>query len=332
MSKHGRRAGTAFVSTLEEAPAVSAPPPEDRTTAGNWSRQAMRQMDANLEEARAEAERANELVYQGIMDGTIAIRIPISAIEDLVGTDRIAPTDTDGGEESYASLVENIRQRGLRQPIRVRCTDHNWRPDRVFPRDVTGLRFVLQSGRRRLKALAELGRDPLCFLSFVDEQSARRQDLEERFFENVVRKNLTSFERLYSIGLIAKETPGATQSQIGEIIGVSISSVSRGLAVVEFRDQLAGELDLSKASIESIDAALKKIRGRHESGNPEAVRSRERRKDGGVSGPLPFRKRNLPIGAVRLRSSSTGGRVLTIDGADLSDERINAIMSLLEKL
>ncbi|WP_138467846.1 ParB N-terminal domain-containing protein [Poseidonocella sp. HB161398] len=331
MSVGRRRAGSAILGGMATGRDLPEVTPEEQPTAGNWSRQAMRGMQDRLESAKKEAALANEAVYEGILEGVVPIRIPATSIEDKVGSDRIAPApEDDESEDSFRALLENIRRRGLRMPLRVRAADPDWRPNPAFPRDVSGQRFALQSGRRRLRACIELGIEPLCFLTFPEASGARLDDLQERFFENTIRRDLTMFERLYSIGLIAQETTGVTQQQIAEIIGVPRATVSRGLAAVEFHAALGEVLDLGQASRDQIDAALKQIRDQGPSTTKEAVRSRARRAK--AAGTLPWRRKDCGIGQVKLKEKPDGMRVLTLESADLDDDRLAKLLRAIERL
>jgi ParB family transcriptional regulator, chromosome partitioning protein len=328
------RFGMAMTAGAESAAAAKDPyPAEERPSSGNWSRQAFNSLTKNIELAQAEAAKANEVQHQGILEGSIPIRIPSDKIKDVIGTDRVASLDDDDEGGSYAALLQNIKTRGLKTPIRVRPIDADWRPNPAFPRDVTGQKFALQSGRRRLQACKDLGIEPLCFVSFSGEDSARLDDLKERFFENTARKGLTVAEKLHSIGLIAKETMPTPQTQIADILGVNVAYVNRGLALVENLEELTARLgDLSRVTFDDITKALADIKSGKKgvSTSEDAVRSRERRKR--LAAPLPFRSKETPLGVIKLKKTRSGGRSLSIEGNDLSDEKIEKIAAFIESL
>ena len=321
---------SAFKAGLEKAQATKAeranmaPPPPS----GNWARSAVEQMGEKIDAMRA-------LTVQGILDGTLPIRVPADRIEDRIGSDRVISDDAaEYDTDSFRSLVENIRRRGLRVPLRVRPADPDWRPRPEKPNDIGDQVFVLQSGRRRLAACRELGIDPLVFLSFVKEGAERVEDLQERFFENTVRRDLTSFEKLWSIGLIAAELPEATQEQIAEIIGVAQSAVSRGTAVLKYREELERLVDPATATVGEIDAALASLREQNRSESPAAVRqrrSRERRMKAAAA-PLPFRKREFGGTVLSLRANRDGGRTLTLKTSTLDDRALDRIAALVAEL
>lgn len=339
MSNSGKstRASRAFAGARDlsaEHPKAELDAHAPPAVSGAWSAHAARGLSARLVEVEEEARRANELQYEGILEGTVPVRIPVSMIEDVVGTDRILNLEDSSDEDSFRSLVKNIQQRGQRTPIRVRPLNAEWRPHPVTPRDVGAQRFALQSGRRRLAACRELGLDPLCFLSFAEPDFARLEDLQERFYENAVRRELSQIERLYSIGLIARETQGASQGQIAEIIGVSRPAVNRGMGVVEHFDELKERIDLSSATRDEIDQALKEIRANHRelSSSPDAIRMREHR--GRRTAPevpaLPFRRRETSRGTLSLTRSRSGSMVLKIESEKLDDELLAKLMQIME--
>ncbi len=299
---------------------------------GAWSIAGRKGLRERFEQIEEEAIKANELQLEGILEGKIPIQIPAEKIRDDVGTDRIVERPDGDDADSFQSLVKNIQQRGQRVPIRVRPLDTGWRPHPATPRDITGQEFALQSGRRRLAACQKLGIEVLCFLSFTeDEEKARLEDLHERFYENAVRKDLTQIERLYSIGLIAMETPEASQAQIAEIIGVNRPTVNRGVGVVEHYEKLSALLDLGSASRDDIDRALKQIRSANRSTHPEAERSRIRRETGIERlPPLPFRRKETARGLLSLSRSKAGKTILKIETASLPEETIADILRVLE--
>lgn len=337
MSRQRPRIGTAFTAGMQRAEQTKdnapSPPPKG---SGNWSKMARESMEQRLKEARHELDGARNAELEGIMEGVVPIHIPAARIVDEVGTDRILTSDDKddlGDSESFQSLVENIRQRGQRVPIRVRPRDPDWKPDPTSPRDVGDQMFILQSGRRRLAACQQLGIAPLAFLSFASEDKAHIEDLQERFFENAVRKNLSLVEKLYSIGLIAQHMPDASQGQIAEITGVNLAYVSRGRAVVEFYDRLSEDLDLKSVTMKEIDQALKEYRRENRSSSPEARRKRqERQKKNTAKAPdLPFARKTIGSTKASLKVTPKGERVLSLQGRGLGDEIISEILSILDR-
>lgn len=329
------RVGAAFMAGAIDAKEKLAVPTSSAKSGGNWSRMAIEEMEIRLREARGDLATAHEVQYQGILEGRIPIAIPVDQIVDEVGTDRITSSKDGEDGDSFASLKENIKARGLRVPIRVRPQNTAWRPDPSFPRKVDGEVFVLQSGRRRLAACRDLGIKPMAFLSFYDDtEETRLSDLHERFFENVLRKNLTASEKLYSIGLITQEMPSLPQSELAKILGVAQASISRGMAVLQFYDRLSKDLDLATASIAEIEGKIKLYRVDQKSQTPRAVKQRAEREQMRSAkklapGPLPFTRRRAGASSMVLASNARGMRTLTITGK-MSDETIDQIAEILE--
>jgi len=327
--KSKSRMATAFSAGAAETARAPKPDIKELPSGGNWSRLALQDMKDDLEVTREELGHAHQLQLDGILGGTIPLSIPTDQIEDIIGSDRIVEApEEEIDPSSYAALVDNIRKRGQRTPIRVRPTDPDWRPNPDSPRDIAGQTFALQSGRRRLMACRELGIPCMAFLSFTEGGEERLDDLHERFFENVARKDLTLVEKLYSIGLIARETKDATQSQIAEILGVGIAQVSRGLALVQHFDRLRGDIDLARATRDEIDCQLKKYREKADT--PDAVRKRVTRatsRDGSRTA-LPFDKVETGFGTLRLRQKGKR-RELVLSGPHLDDSHIAEIVRRL---
>lgn len=300
---------------------------------GNWSRLASKALGEQLEDARESLKQSREDILSGVIAGKIPLQIPRDAIADDVGTDRLfdRAEDSEDTTDSFEVLCENIREKGQRHPIRVRPVDPDWRPDPEDPLSAGEQKFYIQSGRRRLAALRSLGRDPLCFISFSDGDTTLA-DLEERFFENTVRKNLTVVEKLHSIGMIVAAMPETTMSRIAEILGVSTAYVSRGVAVHNYFDRLSQDLNLPNATTVQIDAALKKYRSDEKSDTPTAIRLRKKRAEGAkIAQSLPFKTRKVRETAIGLRADKSGQRIMTIKGDLLDDTMIERIVEILEQ-
>ena len=295
---------------------------------GAWSIHAQEMTEQRNKDIEEHALKAQEVQYQGILNGLIPLEIPPHKIEDLVGSDRVTEIAENLREdENFKRLVANMETRGQRIPIRVRSTDPQWRPSPTTPRDITGQTFILQSGRRRLAACKELGIDVKCTLSFVtSEKEARSDDLQERFFENTMRKDLTLIERLYSIGVISNEMPDKSQAEMGGILGVDPAFVSRGIAVFNFWEKLKLRDDLSTISRQYLDTLLQAYRK-----GEEIEDTTETEKP--LSLPeLPFKKRELSSGAgvVSLKYSKSGSTVMKIEMNAMTEDQISKIMEIME--
>ena len=311
------RAAMAFAAGNKDAENKTPVDPDAITSAGNWSRQAQAGLQRQIEEAREDARRAATGLYQGVLSGVVAVPIPVENIIDEVGSDRVASDTSPTVAQDQADLTSNIKSRGLRTPLRVRPTDPDWRPLDSDPFYVQGQTFALQSGRRRLAACKELGITPIAFISFPAENAAL-DDLLERYFENVARKDLSIAERLISIAAIAENMDG-TQDEIAGAIGVSRSALNRALRLMQNYSAVQKALNLATASRDEIDAFLSK----------QAV-STGRQESARIA--LPFRRKAVTGGSLRLAATKTGGRRLTLELESLSDAQAEALALGIEKI
>jgi ParB-like chromosome segregation protein Spo0J len=314
----------AFGAALRAAEANPPPPvaEDDRPVGGAWSRQGFATLERNLIATRQDLEAAHRLFVDGVLAGTLPIPVPAEQIDDLVGSDRVASGDAAEDPE-FQLLVENIRSRGLRTPLRLRPLDPDWRPDPEDPRNVDGQRFALQSGRRRLAACRQLGIVPFAYLSFEPGGQGELSDLHERYFENVVRKDLKPLEKFYSIGLIAAQMPEMPQTSLAGILGVPQANISRGVRVLKHFEALRGVLD-ADAGWSDIDRAMKRLAAPEA---PEAAPSSR------VLQPLslPFRNRTVGRTRVRLTQRDDGSRLMTLSSPALDDTTIARIMAVLAR-
>lgn len=229
---------------------VETPETERKSAMGGmWAGSAMNMLKQRIEDAHGS-------LLKGVMAGRVALELEPSQIDEGVGSDRV--TDWRG-DEDFAALVANIERRGQTQPIRVRPADPAWQADEADPLK-TDARFVIQSGRRRLEACRRLGRKVLAIIA-TEDGDRRLADLEERFHENTMRRNLNGFEELLSIGLLAESMGELTQAEIAERLGVGQGDVSLGLACLELRETIEEEVDISttpKRQYRSIIPKLKR--------------------------------------------------------------------------
>lgn len=334
-----KRSGAAFLEAMQSASEghVSAGNTAVPQGQGNWSRMAVRNFETRIDELSAEVKVAHQVQYDGILAGTVPLVIPTAAIVDEVGSDRIlsgpegsadaGDPDRQDGPGSFEKLVDNIARRGLRTPLRVRPVDPAWRPDPDAPHNVAEVTFALQSGRRRLAACRALGRDPICFISFSDADSVHRDDLEERFFENAARQDLTLVERLYSIGLIRNAMPGKSMRDVSAALGVPLATLSRGAALVAHFEALSRMLDLRTATRDQIDAALKELRDADAAQKRKARDTAPKAKRHAVRSARTLKTRH---GALRVRTKSTGALTFTLESETLSLEDLPDLARHLE--
>jgi ParB/RepB/Spo0J family partition protein len=221
--------------------------------AGNWSRITYRETKNSLNALR-------EGLYAGVVAGQVPVVLSPDQIVDEIGSDRVAPEVEDPQDPgSLSSLKDNIQKRGQRTPIRVRPADPTWRPNEKAPQEVEGAQFLLLSGRRRLQVCRDINSDVIALIDFSgsdDPVVARLEDLQERYFENVSRRDLNSFEKLASIGLMAQAIgEDKTHQEIAELLHTSRSRVTKGLKVVEFYDEILEMIDPATATYEQINQA-----------------------------------------------------------------------------
>jgi ParB-like chromosome segregation protein Spo0J len=118
---------------------------------------------------------------------------------------------------------------------------------------------MIQSGRRRLEACRALGLPVLAIVSTAEGDQGLA-DLEERFHENTMRRDLNGFEELISIGLLAESLRELTQSEIADRLSVSQGDVSLGLACLEYREIILDQVDITTTPKRSYRAILPKLK------------------------------------------------------------------------
>jgi ParB family chromosome partitioning protein len=240
-------------ATPIETPETEAAAP---VAGGFWGGSMRNLMTGELKDAR---DRLAALA-QGVRLGLVTIEIDTDRIDDAVGGDRLQGWED---EPDFLALVEDIERRGQRAPIRVRPADPDWAPDPRAPLQTAPARFVVQSGRRRLAALRRLGRPALALVS-TPEGEAEIDDLEERFLENTVRKSLTPFEELLSIGVLASRLGELPQKDVAARLKISAPDVSLGLACLEMREQISASVDVAatpKRAYRDLIPRLRKAQG-----------------------------------------------------------------------
>lgn len=236
---------------------------------GMWGGTAMNMLRQRLEDTRA-------TLSDGILNGTVAIELLPSQIEDPNGSDRITGWEDD---PEFAALVDNIKRRGQTQAIRVRPKNPDWQPDHDRPLD-TADQFIIQSGRRRLAACRQLDRKVVAVLSTVEGEAALA-DLEERFHENTMRKNLSGFEELLSVGLIADALGDLSQHEIAQRLSVSQNDVSLGRACVELHDRIIAEIDIAATPKRAFREIIPRLRGKSEGPKPPKTKTQVSRAQNG---------------------------------------------------
>ncbi|MEM8654396.1 MAG: ParB N-terminal domain-containing protein [Pseudomonadota bacterium] len=222
--------------------------PRKGAMGGMWAGSAMNMLQQRIASTRGS-------LVEAVMAGTMALELSPEQVVDAVGSDRLTEWDAD---EDFEKLVANIDRRGQTQPIRVRPEEAGWVPDEDTPLE-TEARFVIQSGRRRLEACRRLGRKVLAVVATAEGDQALA-DLEERFAENTMRRNLNGFEELLSIGLLAESMSDQTQTEIAERLGVSQGDVSLGQACVGLREEIMAQVDIEATPKRAYRALVPKLK------------------------------------------------------------------------
>lgn len=215
---------------------------------GMWAGSAMNMLQQRVEEAHGS-------LADGVKAGTVVVEIDPELVADSAGSDRLTEWEND---PDFSHLVANIRRRGQTQPIRVRPEDDDWQPDNANPLQIKD-KFVIQSGRRRLAACRTLGIRVKAIIATVEGNKALA-DLEERFHENTMRRNLNGFEELLSIGLLATGMREMTQTEIAERLGVGQGDISLGLACLEHRRQILKQVDIENTPKRKYRSIIPKLK------------------------------------------------------------------------
>lgn len=281
-------------------------------------------LKAEIAEKTAAANAAIETLRQEILRGRMPIEVSPDQITDEVGSDRYGNWESD---EDFKRLVDNVRESGQAQPVRVRPLDSRWKPDPENPMMVsTGEHFVLQSGRRRVAACKELGRPVLAFVS-VDIANLSLSDLEERYFENTMRVQLSTLEELLAIGAIRKQLSNLSQAEVSERVGRPRTYVSRGQHCLEHQDQLLAMLDPATATFRQIEEALDALK----KGDGSELKAEATKK---AVAPKPHQTADLSKGKMTLRPNSKGMSI-SVAGVHVTDENaeelVEDLRAVLEK-
>ena len=221
---------------------------------GMWAGSAMNLLKQRIEDTHGS-------LIAGLLNGTVALSLDPEQVVDTAGSDRFGAWNED---EDFEALKANIARRGQIQPIRVRPVISDWTPDTETPLETDAL-FTVQSGRRRLEVCRQLGLPVLAILS-TEKGDLALADLEERFHENTMRKDLSGFEELLSIGLLAESLSDLTQEEVAQRLSVPQGDVSLGLACVTLRDRILTEVDITNTPKRAYRALIPKLKR----GNPSA--------------------------------------------------------------
>ncbi|MBO9428424.1 ParB/RepB/Spo0J family partition protein [Sulfitobacter sp. R18_1] len=161
-----------------------------------------------------------------IRDGLMPVDIPTEQIDAIaVDSDRQSGWEKD---DDFALLMNNIKERGQIQPIVVRPAETDWKPSENTPMTMReGDRFILLSGRRRFMVCSQLGIPVRAIIRDRKDEL----DIEERFFENTIRRGLTQLEYHISVAQIS-EARELSQSELSRKLGVPQPTISKSLKVL----------------------------------------------------------------------------------------------------
>lgn len=260
MSKLSRKKPSAAPVTTVTAEIETAPQSQEAEVT-NLHEQPSGQHDA----MRMNAIRRKTL--DQIFSRQQTVEVPVSLIEDEVGTDRSHDWQNDPEIEA---LAYNIQKEGQMTPVELRVSDPKWVPSvgRYEVRDIQedeDIKFLVQAGRRRIEACRRLGIKVVAFLNAGDLYD----DLRKRFFENSMRQDLTPIDFLRSVGGLAKEMQQRTEGVSGETIakelGVNRQYVVNGLKVLNLDSEINA---LPNQGRDLTHTALRKILPQLSSGEP----------------------------------------------------------------
>lgn len=316
--------------TLEQKSAAEANAQDvrERRPSGIMSGPVGSTVGFTVKNLREQTEALREKTRREILDGRLALELDPDQLIDEVDTDRI---EALGGTKDFESLVQNIKERGQRQPIRVRPADPNWEPNPENP-TLTTDKFVVQSGRRRLAACRLLGIKVLALVSTSSTtDNLTVEDLVERFTENTVRANLTPWERMLSIGEIATSFPAKTpQSYIAEQISVNRTTINQGIKCYRKKADLeALSENIAEASVEEIRRLISQL---DKDTDKPPVKTKKTRRANHVTVAREGQRLNLSTG-FSLQASQDDGQLQVLKDGDKAASKadIIAMMDLIEE-
>src|SRR5262249_21460224 len=130
-------------------------------------------------------------------------------------------------EEEIDRLAESMKAKGQLQNIRVRWSEKHGK-------------WVIISGERRYRAALKAGL-PTLKCEFVERQLSEAEVLEDQLIENCLREDLNALEQALSFSRL-KQLKGCTQEELARSLSVSMSHVSKTLAVLDLPEDLQAEV------------------------------------------------------------------------------------------
>jgi len=133
-------------------------------------------------------------------------------------------------KEEIASLARSITSQGILQPLVIRKS---------------GERYQLIAGERRLRAAHEAG---LKIVTLVVREADDQQMLALALVENIQRQDLGPVEKAEAFQRLSSEF-ALTQEKMGEIVGISRSSVANYQRLLDLPDQVLDLLRTGQLSM-----------------------------------------------------------------------------------
>ncbi|GGB26930.1 ParB N-terminal domain-containing protein [Allosediminivita pacifica] len=275
-----------------------------------WKAGALAQSQAAVEQGRAQ-------LVDDILNGRHELQVAPEQVEDPIGSDR---RDDWMAQDAFQTLLKSIEINGQDTPILVWPEDPNWKPDPLNPTDVSGVRFIMLTGRRRHAAAKSLGLKLRAILAPPDKRDAENTQFEMlflRFRENEERENLSAFERLLAIGEMYETLHASgektTAVAFASRIGVHESIVSRARAVFAARDQILNAFkNAYEMSFQDLQKAMASLEGKpRKQVKKSAQKLTAKRKVGGrnlsltsENGTLSIKAASVPLSQDKLEELS----------------------------
>lgn len=275
-----------------------------------WKAGALAQSQAAVEQGRAQ-------LVDDILNGRHELQVAPEQVEDPIGSDR---RDDWMAQDAFQTLLKSIEINGQDTPILVWPEDPNWKPDPLNPTDVSGVRFIMLTGRRRHAAAKSLGLKLRAILAPPDKRDAENTQFEMlflRFRENEERENLSAFERLLAIGEMYETLHASgektTAVAFASRIGVHESIVSRARAVFAARDQILNAFkNAYEMSFQDLQKAMASLEGKpRKQVKRSAQKLTAKRKVGGrnlsltsENGTLSIKAASVPLSQDKLEELS----------------------------
>lgn len=204
------------------------------------------------------------------------------ASPQTLGIDQLTPgryQPRQAGAEPDAALLElaeSIRVLGVIEPVAVR------------PMSDSPARFEILAGHRRWQAARMAGlADVPVIVHVVDDRVAAAMAL----VENLQRQDLNPLETATALKRLKKDFK-LTQDQLGRLLGMSKSAISRMLGLLDAHEDVqrllgAGQLDLGHAKVlMTLDLETQAILANQAAANEWSVRELEKRKAALASGQI----------------------------------------------